>query len=131
MNVKKTQKIKTSSKTSNKSLSNTKKVFKNVGLDSTSVSKDNIDVSIVNAIGQFGCSIQTEAKRKISILDKSYSEKISSTSSSFEDQNDPFYEADCGKQLAKRSQDASKETSKQANLVENLLNNIAKQRVKK
>ena len=125
MNIKKTQTITVTSKTSNKTLSDTKKVLKSAGLDSATANEDNLDASIVIAVGQFGCSIKTETKRKFSILDGSTQEKITSTSS-FEDEADPFYQADCGKQSAKRIKQANEKTTKQAEAVTELLNNIAK-----
>lgn len=125
MNIKKTQTITVTSKTSNKTLSDTKKVLKSAGLDSATANEDNLDASIVIAVGQYGCSIQTETKRKFSILDDSPQEKITSTSS-FEDEADPFYQADCGKQSAKRIKQANEKTTKQAEAVTELLNNIAK-----
>ena len=131
MNIKKTQTVTVTSKTSNKTLSDTKKVLKSAGLDSATANEDNLDASIVSAVGQFGCSIQTETKRKFSILDNSIQEKITSTASSFEDEADPFYQADCGKQSAKRIKEANKKTSKQAEAVTDLLKNIAKQKVER
>ena len=126
MNIKKTQTVTTvTSKTSNKTLSDTKKVLKSAGLDSATANEDNLDASIVIAVGQFGCSVKTETKRNFSILDDSPQEKITSTSS-FEDEADPFYQADCGKQSAKRIKQANEKTTKQAEAVTELLNNIAK-----
>ena len=126
MNIKKTQTVTTvTSKTSNKTLSDTKKVLKSAGLDSATANEDNLDASIVIAVGQFGCSAKTETKRNFSILDDSPQEKITSTSS-FEDEADPFYQADCGKQSAKRIKQANEKTTKQAEAVTELLNNIAK-----
>ena len=113
MNIKKTQTVTVTSKTSNKTLSDTKKVLKSAGLDSATANEDNLDASIVIAVGQFGCSIQTETKRNFS-------------TSSFEDEADPFYQADCGKQSAKRIKQANEKTTKQAEAVTELLNNIAK-----
>lgn len=130
MNIKKTQTVTVTSKTSNKTLSDTKKVLKSAGLDSATANEDNLDASIVIAVGQFGCSIKTETKRKFSILDGSTQEKITSTSS-FEDEADPFYQADCGKQSAKRIKQANEKTTKQAEVVTDLLKNIAKQKVER
>ena len=130
MNIKKTQTVTVTSKTSNKTLSDTKKVLKSAGLDSATANEDNLDASIVIAVGQFGCSIKTETKRKFSILDDSTQEKITSTSS-FEDEADPFYQADCGKQSAKRIKQANEKTTKQAEVVTDLLKNIAKQKVER
>ena len=130
MNIKKTQTLTVTSKTSNKTLSDTKKVLKSAGLDSATANEDNLDASIVIAVGQFGCSIKTETKRKFSILDGSTQEKITSTSS-FEDEADPFYQADCGKQSAKRIKQANEKTTKQAEVVTDLLKNIAKQKVER
>tara|TARA_R110002012_G_scaffold219542_2_gene390981 strand:+ start:1213 stop:1605 length:393 start_codon:yes stop_codon:yes gene_type:complete len=130
VNIKKTQTVTVTSKTSNKTLSDTKKVLKSAGLDSATANEDNLDASIVIAVGQFGCSIKTETKRKFSILDGSTQEKITSTSS-FEDEADPFYQADCGKQSAKRIKQANEKTTKQAEVVTDLLKNIAKQKVER
>ena len=123
MNIKRTQTIKTSSSSSNEVLSNTKKVFKDIGLDSA-VDEQNLETSIVNGVQQFGCSIKIENKRKISILNNE-AEKIVPTVSSFQDETDPFYQTDCGKQSAKRTKQASEKTSKQAEVAIPLLNNIA------
>lgn len=131
MNIKRTQTIKTSSSTSNEILSDTKKVFKNIGIDSAAVNEQNLETSIVNSIQQFGCSIQIENKIKISILNKETPEKTAPTVSSFQDEADPFYQTDCGKQSAKRIKQASEKTSKQAEVAIPLLKNIAKQKVKK
>lgn len=130
MNIKKTQTVTVTSKTSNKTLSDTKKVLKSAGLDSATANEDNLDASIVIAVGHFGCSIKTETKRKFSILDDSTQEKITSTSS-FEDEADPFYQADCGKQSAKRIKQTNEKTTKQAEVVTDLLKNIAKQKVER
>ena len=132
MNIKRTQTIKTSSSSSNEVLSNTKKVFKDIGLDSAAVDEQNLETAIVNGVQQFGCSIKIENKRKISILNNE-TEKIAPTVSSFQDETDPFYQTDCGKQSAKRTKQASEKTSKQAEVAIPLLNNIAgiMQKVKK
>lgn len=59
--------------------------------------------------------------------------KIVPTVFSFQDETDPFYQTDCGKQSAKRTKQASEKTSKQAEVAIPLLNNIAgiMQKVKK
>ena len=60
MNIKTTQTVKISPKSSNKTLLDTKKVLKAVGVDISIVNEANLDISKVNAIEQFGCSIKIE-----------------------------------------------------------------------
>jgi|TARA_R110002126_G_scaffold4543_4_gene24017 hypothetical protein len=125
MNIKTTQTVKISPKSSNKTLLDTKKVLKAVGVDISIVNEANLDISKVNAIEQFGCSIKIEDTKKFSIIDDDNRDTVTPTISSFQDEADPFYSPDCGKQSAKRIKDANEKTSKLSEVSAGLIRQIA------
>ena len=63
--------------------------------------------------------------KKFSIIDDDNRDTVTPTISSFQDEADPFYSPDCGKQSAKRIKDANEKTSKLSEVSAGLIRQIA------
>lgn len=91
-----------------KKLYETRRAAKKVGFDSKDVTNENVDTYTEMFFQQLGVSVE-ECPRDYSFL-KNGSKKPEQTTKSFENQDDPFYEPDCGSTKPKQNKKRQDET---------------------
>jgi len=84
-----------------------KKANQLLGRDTSNITEDNVNISILNFFADLGCSIEN-CVEDFSFLrpprgNDDLPSKASSTNTSFENQDDPFYEPDCAERKPKNN----------------------------
>ena len=115
----------------NQRLYSVKKATGRVGNRQVDVSEDNINTLSILFFEELGCSIELCAEN-FSFSGEARSGDGSpmmtqNTQKSFENQDDPFYEPDCGKKKPKQNKKREEDTQQQADLVYDLLVDMSKE----
>ena len=115
----------------NQRLYSVKKATGRVGNRQVDVSEDNINTLSILFFEELGCSIELCAEN-FSFSGEARSGDGSpvmtqNTQKSFENQDDPFYEPDCGKKKPKQNKKREEDTQQQADVVFDLLVDMSKE----